>query len=127
MTDNPPVETPMEAIDRRAREGRVPVQLGDLFGPDGNAFAVLVHCKDALRDWDRATGDAQYARWPAIEADMKSGDYDHLLEVVDREFRVVARDHRGRLHEYPEWLDDYRAHAAANAATFADAAAEEDE
>ena len=50
----------------------------DLTGPQGNAFALL---SQASR-WARDLGlDAN-----AILKEMREGDYEHLLEVFDREF-----------------------------------------
>ncbi len=64
--------------------------LGDLAGPDGNAFVIL----------GRAMAAAKAAGWPkdriaAVLADAKSGDYDHLLDVIVEHFD--AREDR---HDY---------------------------
>ncbi len=50
----------------------------DLTGPDGNAFALMGHAKNFCKQLDR---DSK----PIIE-DMMAGDYEHLLEVFEREF-----------------------------------------
>jgi hypothetical protein len=56
---------------------KLPIQI-DLTGPDGNAFVLMSYarafCKAQKRDHN-----------PIIEEMMK-GDYDHLVEVFDREF-----------------------------------------
>lgn len=50
----------------------------DLTGPDGNVFYLLGLAKrwsaDLGKDWD------------AIKADATSGDYEHTLAVLEREF-----------------------------------------
>ena len=50
----------------------------DLTGPQGNAF-YLMGVADKLAE--RLDKDG-----PAILAEMKSGNYEHLLEVFEREF-----------------------------------------
>ena len=50
----------------------------DLTGPDGNAFAVLGNA----RHWAKQLG----LNWEAIEADATSGDYDHLVDVIEEHF-----------------------------------------
>ena len=54
-----------------------------LVGKDGNAYVILGLCQRAARK----------AGWPkekidAVMADMRSGNYDHLLQVAIREFDV---------------------------------------
>lgn len=50
----------------------------DLTGPDGNAFYLLA----LAQKYGRQLGlDVK-----KITADMKSGDYEHLLEVFDHHF-----------------------------------------
>ena len=50
----------------------------DLTGPEGNAFVLLGlagrFCEQMGKDFG------------PIRAEMKSGDYEHLLEVFEREF-----------------------------------------
>lgn len=50
----------------------------DLTGPQGNAYFLLGQAQ-----WWAKSLDMD---WPAIEADMKSSDYEHLLEVFEKEF-----------------------------------------
>lgn len=50
----------------------------DLAGPEGNAFALMGLAQRLARQLER---DPE-----PIIADMKSGDYDHLVEVFEREF-----------------------------------------
>lgn len=50
----------------------------DLTGPEGNAMCLLAYASR----WGRQLGkDTQ-----AIHKEMTSGDYEHLVEVFDREF-----------------------------------------
>jgi hypothetical protein len=54
----------------------------DLTGPDGNAFVLM----GLATRWAKQLGrDGK-----AIRADMMSGDYEHLLSVLEREFGEFA-------------------------------------
>jgi hypothetical protein len=59
------------------------VTLGDLKGPNGNAFAILGQCRSAM---ERA-GISQDLQ-KQFEAEATSGDYEHLLKTVKRWFAV---------------------------------------
>jgi len=50
----------------------------DLQGPEGNAFCLIGAARDYAKQLGR-DGDT-------IVNDMMSGDYDHLIEVFEREF-----------------------------------------
>ena len=50
----------------------------DLTGPDGNAFVLLGRARGWAKDLE-LDGDA-------ICAEMKEGDYDHLVETFDKYF-----------------------------------------
>lgn len=50
----------------------------DLTGPDGNAFVLLGYAKNYCRQLGK--------NWEDIRFDMTKGDYEHLVEVFDREF-----------------------------------------
>ena len=50
----------------------------DLTGPQGNAFCLL----GMARDWARQL----HLDWAPIEKDAMSGDYEHLLKVLDSHF-----------------------------------------
>lgn len=50
----------------------------DLSGPDGNAFALMGHARNLAKQLGL---DGK-----AIIEDMRSGDYDHLIEVFDKHF-----------------------------------------
>lgn len=54
-----------------------------LLGNDGNAFAIMGACKQAARKagWTREQIDA-------LLAEMRSGDYNHLLAVAMDNFDV---------------------------------------
>jgi len=57
----------------------------DLTGPDGNAFALMGIARNLAKTINKRRG-AEYLDADAIVKDMKSGDYEHLLEVMEREF-----------------------------------------
>jgi len=50
----------------------------DLTGPQGNAFCLLGYAKS----FSEQTGKD----WKKISAEMRSGNYENLLKVFDREF-----------------------------------------
>ena len=50
----------------------------DLCGPNGNAYALMAFARRWAKDLE-LDGDA-------ILDDMKSGDYEHLLEVLEKHF-----------------------------------------
>lgn len=50
----------------------------DLTGPAGNAFAVLGNAKV----WAKDLG----LDWNAIHKEATSGDYEHLIQVMDKYF-----------------------------------------
>lgn len=54
-----------------------------LTGRDGNAFAVIAACKRASKEagWDDA-------RWDAVQKEMTSGSYDHLIKTALEHFEV---------------------------------------
>ena len=54
----------------------------DLSGPQGNAFYLL----GTAQTWGKKLG----LDTDAILADMKSGDYEHLLEVFEEHFGMVV-------------------------------------
>lgn len=60
----------------RAKQDRTPII--DLTGPDGNAYALLAYAKQYSRQLD--------LDHKKIQAEMMSGDYEHLLEVFDKYF-----------------------------------------
>jgi len=58
----------------------------DLTGPDGNAFVLLAHAKSLSEQLEK--------NGKAIRVDMRSGDYEHLVEVFDREFGDIVTLYR---------------------------------
>ena len=54
-----------------------------LVGEDGNAFNIIACCR---RAWRRAGNGMD--EWEAIQAEMMSGDYNHLLRVATKYFDV---------------------------------------
>ena len=50
----------------------------DLTGPDGNAYALMGYA-------NRLANQFELDPEPIL-ADMKSGDYEHLLEVMEKHF-----------------------------------------
>lgn len=52
----------------------------DLTGPEGNVFCLMAKARDFLKQLGRAS------EWEQIKIDMLSGNYEHLLEVFEREF-----------------------------------------
>lgn len=50
----------------------------DLTGPNGNAFVLLGTCQKLVQklQWD----------WQPIQEDAMSGDYEHLVSVLDKHF-----------------------------------------
>ena len=50
----------------------------DLTGPDGNAHVLLGYASNLAKQLKKD--------YKTIREDMTSGDYDHLIEVFDREF-----------------------------------------
>ena len=53
----------------------------DLTGPDGNAFALMGMAKNFGRQLGWGSGKCQ-----DLVDEMMEGDYEHLLQVFDREF-----------------------------------------
>lgn len=59
--------------------------LGDLSGPEGNVFVVLGRAK--------RVADDNGMDWKAIEAEAKSGDYNHVLETLKKHFDARVLGH----------------------------------
>lgn len=58
-----------------------PIEI-DLTGPDGNAFALMGNAKR----WSRDLG----LDWDVISKELTSGDYEHLVSVMDKYFGSVV-------------------------------------
>jgi len=65
----------------RSKEERTGPIIIDLTGPDGNAFALMGYAKNFAKQlgWDKT-------KYHDLINEMMSGDYEHLLQVFDREF-----------------------------------------
>ena len=50
----------------------------DLSGPDGNAYVVLGKCRGIAKQLNMD--------WDAIQKEATSGDYEHLLTVLNKYF-----------------------------------------
>ena len=50
----------------------------DLTGPDGNAYVLIGYASNLAKQLKKDE--------KSIKKDMQSGDYEHLVEVFDREF-----------------------------------------
>ncbi len=55
--------------------------LGNLDGPEGNAFVILGRAQRVAKE---AGLD-----WTAINAEATSSDYEHLLETINKHFEVI--------------------------------------
>jgi hypothetical protein len=73
--------------------GFTPVYAGcevELVGQDGNAFNVMGLCRQAFRAYCRNNTDVNFGvEWKKIQAEMMSGDYDHLLQTAMKFFDVT--------------------------------------
>ena len=58
----------------------------DLTGPSGNAFVLLGHATRLAKQLDKDP--------KTITEEMMKGDYEHLLEVFEREFGNVVTLYR---------------------------------
>lgn len=76
----------------------MPKQSIDLSGPDGNAFTLLGTAKNLCEKLDDKD-------WHSIEKDMTAADYEHLLEVFEREFGLRYRSDNLSLRSF---VDLYR-------------------
>ncbi len=57
-----------------------PLIIGDLNGPDGNAFVILGRAQYVAKEYD--------LDWDTIQKEATSGDYDNLLTVIKKYFEV---------------------------------------
>lgn len=67
-------------VIRSKTERQGPIVI-DLTGPDGNAFVLMAKAKAFCKQIGYSSEDTQ-----GIIDEMTSSDYEHLLEVFDREF-----------------------------------------
>ena len=66
-------------IKKKKAGGKIEI---DLTGPQGNAFCLLSIAKDLSSKLG--------LDWEAINSDMKSGDYEHLVATFDKHFGVLV-------------------------------------
>lgn len=62
------------------------VNLGYISGPEGNAYCIMGRCEEAAKraGWTQTQIDSAIAQ-------MKGGDYEHLLLVVSELFDAKMR------------------------------------
>jgi hypothetical protein len=75
----------MTIEDIRSKAHR-PIEI-DLTGPEGNAFVLIGYAKK----WAKQLGPEALmllhgVTWDEIQKDMMSGDYEHLLGVIEKYF-----------------------------------------
>jgi len=59
----------------------------DITGPQGNAFAVMGIVQEELKAMKMDEDEMR-----VIMADMKSGNYEHLLDVAEKYVTIIGRD-----------------------------------
>lgn len=62
------------------------IELGNLYGPEGNAFVIMGRAQLALKDANRSKGEIN-----AWMARAKAGSYADLLQLVLDTFTVGGR------------------------------------
>jgi hypothetical protein len=65
----------------------------DLTGPDGNAFFLMGTARGLIKELNKLRGN-KYLDEDGIMADMMSGDYEHLLEVMEKHFGHIITMYR---------------------------------
>lgn len=55
--------------------------LGNIMGPEGNAYVILGRAQSVARE-------KKMTNWEEINKDAMSGDYSHLLQVIEKHFNV---------------------------------------
>lgn len=71
----------IKSIDEKAG---LPLEI-DLTGPGGNAFALMGVARNLAKILNRRRG-AEYIDVNTMMDEMKSGDYEHLLGVMEKYF-----------------------------------------
>jgi hypothetical protein len=61
-------------------EAKPSLELGDLNGPEGNAYVMLGRAAKVAKEHG--------LDWDAINKDATSSDYEHLIEVLDEHFNT---------------------------------------
>ena len=57
----------------------------DLTGPDGNVFNLISIATSLGKQFNRLT-DGKYFDVKRIQEDMMSGDYEHAINVIEKNF-----------------------------------------
>ena len=65
----------------------------DLTGPDGNAWFLMGTARNLIKELNKLRGN-KYLDEEEIMADMMSGDYEHLLEVMEKHFGHIITMYR---------------------------------
>lgn len=65
-------------IKSKSKKSKIEI---DLTGPDGNAFVLLGIAKDLCHK----TG----IEWNKVQAEMTSGDYENLVQTLDKYFGSI--------------------------------------
>lgn len=65
---------------------RPPIYLGDLKGPEGNAWAIMGACQQAWRDAQKDGEIDPDLKFESIQKEMMSGSYEQLLDTVEKYF-----------------------------------------
>jgi hypothetical protein len=65
-------------IKSKSKKSKIEI---DLTGPDGNAFVLLGIAKDLCHK----TG----IEWGKVQAEMTSGDYENLIQTLDKYFGSI--------------------------------------
>ena len=64
--------------NKRPKKSKIEI---DLTGPDGNAFVLLGIAKDLCHKLD--------LDWNYVHSEMTSGDYENLLQTMDKYFSDI--------------------------------------
>jgi hypothetical protein len=64
------------------KEGRVEI---DLTGPNGNVFCLISIATDLAKLLNKRRGN-NYFDIPALQKDMMSDDYEHAINVMEKNF-----------------------------------------
>jgi len=72
------------------KKGKIEI---DLTGPNGNAFSLMATAKQLTKTLNGRRGN-EYLNWEDIQSDMISGDYEHLLEVMEKHFGHIITMYR---------------------------------
>lgn len=73
----------------------VPVHLGDLMGPEGNAFIILGRCRESFKLLGMLDDYSEFS------TEAKSGNYDHLLDTV----LAWCEDLDGSIEDYRDYKE----------------------